>query len=85
MLAYSADTNTAGRYETRPSARARESEPLYQALINKYLPLRKISNKEKKSLLKPWITRGTKVSIKVRYKLLRKTSRNKSDSLNYVP
>ena len=53
----------------------------YKALIDKYLPLRKISNKEKKGLLKPWITRGIKVSIKVRDKLLRKSTRTKSDSL----
>ena len=53
----------------------------YQVLIDKYMPLRKISNKEKKSLLKPWITRGIKVSIKVRDKLLRKSTRTKSDIL----
>ena len=53
----------------------------YQSLINKYLPLRKISNKEKKNIIKPWITRGIRVSIRVRDKLLRKSTRTKSDNL----
>ena len=48
----------------------------YQKLIDKYMPLRKLSNKEKKSLAKPWITRGIKKSIAVR-KLLRKSTKNK--------
>ena len=49
----------------------------YQKLIDKYMPLRKMSNKEKKSLAKPWITRGIKKSIAVRDKLLRKSTKNK--------
>ena len=53
----------------------------YRTLIDKYLPLRKISKKEKKSLLKPWITRGIRVSIKVRDKLLRKSTRTKCDRM----
>ena len=51
----------------------------YQSLINKYMPLRKLSNKEKKSLQKPWITPGIRKSIAVRDKLLRKSTRDKSE------
>ena len=51
----------------------------YQSLISKYMPLRKLSNKEKKSLQKPWITPGIRKSIAVRDKLLRKSTRDKSE------
>lgn len=53
----------------------------YQALIDKYFPLRKITKREKKNLLKPWITRGIKESIKLRDKLLRKSVRIKCGRL----
>lgn len=35
----------------------------YMSLIDKYMPLRKLSRKEKKFLDRPWITKGLKVSI----------------------
>ena len=53
----------------------------YRSLSNKYLPQREITKKEKKSLLKPWITRGIRVSIKVRDKLLRKSTHTKCDRM----
>jgi len=57
----------------------------YQTLINKYMPLRKMSNKKKKNPDKPWITPGLKKSIQNKAKLhtkAKKTS-NTVDWQNY--
>ncbi len=53
----------------------------YQSLLEKYMPLEKLSEKRKKSLQKPWITRGIQKSIKIRDKLRNKINKTKSESL----
>ena len=53
----------------------------YQSLIDKYMPLRKISNKQKKSLQKPWVTQGIKKSITIRDKLLKQSTKRLLRSL----
>ena len=44
----------------------------YESLIDKYMPLKKISLNKKKMLLKPWITAGIRKSIAIRDKLRKK-------------
>ena len=46
----------------------------YEFLTNKYMPLKRISKKEKKNMLKPWITQGIRKSILIRDKLRKKVS-----------
>ncbi len=54
----------------------------YRDIIDKYMPLRKISRKQKRFANKPWITRGIKVSIKTKNKLFVLSKRsNDYDSL----
>ena len=45
----------------------------YNFLINKYMPQRKLSRKQKSFLYKPWITKGMKVSIKRKNKLYKRS------------
>ena len=54
----------------------------YESLIDKYMPLKKLSKKEKKNILKPWITRGIRESIAVRNKLRKKSFKTKSDAIH---
>ena len=42
----------------------------FNSLINKHAPLKKISNKLRKSIRKPWITKGIQTSIKAKNQLL---------------
>ena len=42
------------------------------SIIDKHVPLRKLTKKEVKSLSKPWITAGLKKSIKVKHNLYKK-------------
>ena len=49
----------------------------YRKLIDKYMPLRKLSRKEKKFHFKPWISKGIKISIKNRDYMYRKSLRTK--------
>ena len=52
-----------------------------QEIINTYLPLKKLSKKELKIQVKPWITNGISSSIKRRDKLLRKFIKTKNEVL----
>ena len=45
----------------------------YRKLIDKYMPLRKLSRKEKRFYFKPWISKGIKISIKNRDIMYRKS------------
>ena len=49
----------------------------YQTLTDKYMPLRKLSRKERKFHQKPWYTKGIKISVNTRDKLHRKSLRTK--------
>ena len=48
---------------------------IYQHLIDKYMPLVKLSRKERRYLYKPWITPAIKVSIDKKKRLFKKTKR----------
>lgn len=50
----------------------------YNILVNKHMPLELMSNNEKKSLIKPWITKGLQKSIKIRDKLRKNGMENRS-------
>ena len=54
----------------------------YESLINKYMPLKKLSQNKKKMLMKPWITSGIRKSIVVRDKLRKKSIKKKSDEIH---
>jgi len=41
----------------------------FNKLINKHVPMKTISNRKAKQLSKPWITKGIRISIKVKNKL----------------
>ncbi len=41
----------------------------YNKIVNKHVPIKKMSNRKAKQLCKPWITKGTKVSISIKNKL----------------
>ena len=49
----------------------------YQKLLDKYMPLKKLSRKERRYFYKPWITSAIKVSIRKKNKLFIKSKRNK--------
>jgi len=49
----------------------------YQSLLNKYMPLKKLSRKERRYHPKPWITPAIKVSIKKKNKLYKLAKRKK--------
>ena len=53
----------------------------YESLIDKYMPLKKLSQNKKKMLLKPWITSGIRKSIAVRDKLRKRSIKTKSDEV----
>ena len=52
---------------------------IYQNLIDKFFPIRKLSRKEKSFFCKPWITRGIRVSMDNRDRLQRKSIRLKTE------
>ena len=54
----------------------------YESLIDKYMPLKKLSQKKKKMLLKPWITSGIRKSISVRDKLRKRSIKTKSHEVH---
>ena len=39
---------------------------IYQKLVDKYMPLRKLTRKEKSFFFKPWLTKGIQQSMKTR-------------------
>ena len=41
----------------------------FNKLINKHAPMKTISNRKAKQLSKPWITKGIRISIKIKNKL----------------
>jgi len=41
----------------------------FNKLINKHVPMKTISNRKAKQFSKPWITKGIRISIKVKNKL----------------
>ena len=41
----------------------------YNKIVNKHVPIKKMSNRKAKQLCKPWITKGIKVSISIKNKL----------------
>ena len=49
----------------------------YQSVLDKFMPLKKLSKKEKEKYNKPWITSGIKVSIKRKYELLEISKKSK--------
>ena len=51
----------------------------YQILLDKYMPLKKLSRKQKRYFSKPWITPAIKVSIRKKNKLF-KISKRKNDA-----
>ena len=53
----------------------------YEALIDKYMPLKITSQNRKKMLLKPWITPGIRKSIAFRDKLRKKSMKTKSEEI----
>ena len=48
---------------------------IYQRLTDKYMPLKKLSRKERKFHQKPWYTKGIKISVNTRDRLHRKALR----------
>ena len=50
----------------------------YQALLEKYMPLRRLSRKERRFYLKPWISSAIKNSIKEKNRLFRIAKRKKN-------
>ena len=55
--------------------RAKYISSTYQSLINKYMPLRKISKKELRFISKPWITRGLRISKEKKDRLFIKSKK----------
>ena len=54
----------------------------YQRLMDKFMPLRKLSRKEKKLHQKPWYTRGIIISVSTRDRLHRKSLRTMKETDN---
>ena len=52
-------------------------------LVDKYLPLKRVTQKEYKQQFKPWITAGIRKSIKRRDKILGKFMKSKDDLEKY--
>ncbi len=52
----------------------------YRSLIDKYMPLKKLSNKRKRNSDKPWITQGLKKSVWTKFKLYKKAKKSGSTS-----
>ena len=61
-----------------PNVLAREITQTYVSLIDKYMPLKKISNKRKRNPDKPWITKGIKKSVRTKFKLYKKAKKTKN-------
>ena len=74
--------NSSGAFESDTNYTVNEKTTYliatYESLIDKYMPLKKLSKNEKNNLLKPWITRGIRESIRVRDKLRKKCTKTKS-------
>ena len=51
----------------------------YQRLMDKFMPLRKLSRKEKKYHQKPWYSKGIKISVNTRDRLHRKSLRTRRE------
>ena len=68
-----------------PNIRTAHIIATYQSLIDKYMPLKKLSRKEKKFHLKPWYSKGIKISVTTRDRLHRKSLRtgNNEDDKKY--
>ena len=49
----------------------------FKLLLDKYMPLKKLSRKERRYFYKPWITPAIKVSINTKNKLFKKSKRKK--------
>ena len=54
---------------------------IYNAILNRHAPIKKISNKEIKLKTKPWITKGILTSIKIKNKLYKKYCKAKNESV----
>ena len=54
----------------------------YESLVDKYMPLKKLSQNKKKMMLKPWITPGIRKSISVRDKLRKRSIKTNSDEIH---
>ena len=54
---------------------------IFQKIINKHAPLRKLSRQEKQLQAKPWITRGLLTSIKNKNRMFRKCYKRKDAKL----
>ena len=54
---------------------------IFQTIINKHAPLRKLSRREKQLQAKPWITRGLLTSIKNKNRMFRKCYKCKDAKL----
>ena len=44
---------------------------VYDTIVNKHAPMKKLSNRKAKQLSKPWITSGIRAAIKVKKKIIR--------------
>ena len=53
----------------------------YNKLMNKYMPLKKLSRKETRYHFKPWYTKGIKISIRNENSLKRLSSREKDEEV----
>ena len=53
----------------------------YQILLDKYMPLKKLSRKQKRFRNKPWITPTIKVSIRKKNKLYKLSKRKNGGNL----
>ena len=61
-----------------PNTRTAHLIKTYQELTDKYMPMRKLSRKERKYHQKPWYTKGIKISVNTRDKLHRKSLRTRA-------
>ena len=52
------------------------------SLVNRYIPLKKLTKKEVKSHFKPWITTGIRNSMKKRDKIYKKYIKAKTTNVN---
>ena len=53
---------------------------IYQKLVDKYMPLRKLTRKEKSFFYKPWLTKGIQTSMKTRDFLHKQSIKLKTES-----
>ena len=66
-----------------PNYSLEKFEQSISPIIQKYLPLEKVKNKEHKRKYKPWITNGIQTSIKHRDKLLYKYKKEKNQAIKF--